>query len=120
MRLFSPYLLLSALLGTLASCQHAPGISPCNCREAGDRVQTVSSTDGTVGADSQTRNYAIFTPRATASSPVLIGVLCDSLPGDLAFVGKKVRFDGTYYAKANGRSADTIRYYLSLTQVSPR
>jgi len=108
----------SMLLGLVTACHHSPAISPCHCREAGNAVRTLADVTATVGADSQTRNYALFIPRATASSPVEIGILCDSLPGSLSQVGKRVVFSGTYYAKSGGATADTIRYFLTYSQVA--
>lgn len=83
-------------------------------------MRTLTNVTATVGADPQTRDYALFVPRATASSPVEMGLLCDSLPAPLSQVGKRVVFSGTYYTKPGGTRADTLTYYLTYSQVAPR
>ena len=111
-------LLGSALALTAASCQDNPQHPASHCPGAGAAVKTVTDVVGTVDSERSTRNYAIFAQRPGTTKGVDVGLLCDSLSYELASIGKRVRFSGTYHARPGLSTGDTIVYYLTLSQVA--
>jgi hypothetical protein len=116
---FLRFCLLGSVLALgAASCHDDPEGPVSHCPGAGAAIKSVTGAVGTVGADRVTRGYAIVAPRAGTSSGVDVGLLCDSLPYDLTPLGKRVRFSGTYHARPERSTGDTIIYYLTLSQVA--
>lgn len=107
------------LLFATASCHHsADGPSPVShCAGAGQALKTVTGVVGTVRGEYSTRNYALVAPRAGSATGIDVGILCDSLPHELTTIGQKVRFSGTYHYRPGVASGDTLKYYLTLSQV---
>ena len=118
-----PFCLRLCLSGVLllatTGCHHTPGgPSPVShCAGAGQAIKTVTGVVGTVRGEYSTRNYALFAPRAGSATGIDVGILCDSLPQELTTIGRKVLFSGTYHYRPGASSGDTIKYYLTLSQV---